>query len=149
MSRSDLALDAGLLEHLLHRDLGRRVADVGPTRRVQPHARVGPLHEQDLARVVADDGADGDLGRDVAGHALADSVEPLLEEVARLAPDLEVFLGRGTDVGRDLQHLLEPLPLVQALREAEAGARDARERFTPTQQLEREVLGSRGSRGAV
>ena len=52
-------------------------------------------------------------------------------------------------VGRHLQHLFEPLTLVQALREAEACARDARERFTPTQQLEREVLGSRGSRGAV
>ena len=61
--------------------------------------------------------------------------------------DLEVFLGRGPDVGRHLQHLFEPLPLVQALREAEAGARDARERFTPTQQLEREVLGSRGIAG--
>ena len=76
-------------------------------------------------------------------------LEPLLDEVARLAPDLEVVLGRGPHVGRDLQHLLEPLTLVQALREAEAGAGDARERLAPTQQLEREVLGSRGSRGAV
>ena len=68
----DLAVDAGLLAHLLHRHLGRRVADVGPARRVEPHARVGPLHEQDLAVVVADHRADGDLRRHVAGHAVAD-----------------------------------------------------------------------------
>ena len=34
--------------------------------------RVGPLHQQDLALVVADDRADRHLRRDVAGHAFAD-----------------------------------------------------------------------------
>ena len=43
-----LAHDAGLLGDLLHRHLGRRVADVGPPRRVQPDARVGALDEQQL-----------------------------------------------------------------------------------------------------
>ena len=47
-----LALDAGLLAHLLHRHLGRRVADVGPAGRVEPDAGVGPLHEQDPPLVV-------------------------------------------------------------------------------------------------
>ena len=96
--------------------------------------------------VVADDRGDRDLGRHVARHALADGAQPLLE-----AADVGFgFVDRGgPDVGRDLQHLLEALPLVEALREAEAGARDARQRLGPAQQLEREVLGSRGSRGAV
>jgi hypothetical protein len=80
-----LALDAGLLLDLLHRHLGRRVADVGPSGRVQPDARVGPLHEQQLAAVVADDGADRHLRGDVAGHAFADVLQPLLHEVVGLA----------------------------------------------------------------
>ena len=75
--RTRLALDAGLLAHLLHHDLGRRVADVGPAGRVEPDARVGPLHEQDLALVVADDRADRHLRGDVAGDALADLAHPL------------------------------------------------------------------------
>ena len=49
------ALDAGLLGDLLDGDLGRRVPDVGPPGRVQPDPRVGPLHEQQLTVVVADD----------------------------------------------------------------------------------------------
>ena len=47
--RDRLALDARLLEHFLHRDLRRRVADVGPADRVQPPSGVGALREQDLA----------------------------------------------------------------------------------------------------
>ena len=47
--------------------------DVGPAGRVEPDARVRPLDQQDLAGVVVDDRADRDLGRDVAGHALADN----------------------------------------------------------------------------
>ena len=90
-----LALDAGLLEHLLDRDLGRRVADVGPPGRVQPDARVGALHEQQLPVVVADDGADRDLRRDVAGHAVADRLQPLLHEVVLLALDLAGLLVDG------------------------------------------------------
>ena len=64
--RDRLHLDAGLLVDLLHRDLRRRVADVGVADRVQPHARVGALGEQELAALVADDGGDRDLRRDVA-----------------------------------------------------------------------------------
>ena len=55
-----------LLQDLLHRHLGRRVADVGPAGRVEPHARVGPLDQEYLAPVVADHRADGHLGGDVA-----------------------------------------------------------------------------------
>ena len=60
--------------HLLDRDLRRRVADVGPAGRVEPHAGVGPLHQQNLVLVVADDGADRDLRCDVPGDALADAL---------------------------------------------------------------------------
>jgi hypothetical protein len=60
------------------------------------------------------------------------------------ASHFEVFLGRGPHVGSDLEHLFEPLALVQALREAEAGARDAGERFAPAEQLLSEVLGTGG-----
>ena len=80
MQADHLALDAGLLVHLLHRHLGRRVADVGPAGRVQPDAGVGPLDQQDLALVVADHGADRHLRRDVAGHALADALQPLVDQ---------------------------------------------------------------------
>ena len=48
--RHDLDLDARLLVDLLDGHLGGRVADVGPPDGVQPHARVGPLGQQDLAR---------------------------------------------------------------------------------------------------
>ncbi len=126
-----LALDARLLVHLLHHDLRRRVADVGPARRVEPHARVGPLHEQDLAVVVADDGGDGDLRRDVAGDALADLAQPLVDDVA----GVEVEPGGHADVGGDREHLLEALLLVEALGEAEPGAGDAGQRLAPAQQV--------------
>ena len=59
--RDRLHLDAGLLVHLFHRDLRRRVPDVGVADRVQPHAGVGALGEQELALLVADDGGDRDL----------------------------------------------------------------------------------------
>ena len=140
-----LALDAGLLGDLLHRDLGRRVADVGPTGRVQPDARVGALHEQHLAAVVADDGADRDLRRHVAGHPLADALEPLLHEVIGLALERGVVLelDRGRlDVGGDVEHLLEALLLVEVLREAEAGAGDGGQRLAPSRQITR-VAGRR------
>ena len=74
--------DAGLLLHLLHDDLGRRVADVAPPGRVEPDARVGALNQQQLALVVADGGTDGHLGRDVARDTLADGVHPLLHQPA-------------------------------------------------------------------
>ena len=126
-----LALDPGLLEHFLHRDLRRRVPDVGPADRVQPPTGVGALGEQDLLALVAHDRRDRDLRGDVAGDAFADRVQPLLEEHVALG-----LVDRGgADVGRDLQHLLEPLALVEALREAEAGARDARERLGPSEQV--------------
>ena len=88
------AVDPGLLGDLLDRHLGRRVADVGPSRRVQPDPGVGALHEQDLAGVVADHGADRDLGRHVPGHALAGVGQPLLHEVVGLALDLDQLVGQ-------------------------------------------------------
>ena len=106
---------------LLDRDLGRRVADVGPPGRIQPDAAVGALHEQDLAGLVAHDRADRDLRRHVAGHTLADRLHPLLHEVVLFAAHLQRVVGRGLDVGGDVQHLFEALPFVQALGEAEAG----------------------------
>src|SRR5690242_21540693 len=42
-----LAQDARLLFDLLHRHLGRRVADVGPAGRVEPDLRVGSLHRSE------------------------------------------------------------------------------------------------------
>ena len=112
----DLALDAGLLAHLLDRHLAGRVADVGPARRVQPDARVGPLHQQDLAPVVAHHRAHRDLRRLVAGHAVADRAHPLVHQ----GVGLEVAAGGHPHVGGHRQHLLEPLALVQALGEARA-----------------------------
>ena len=120
-----------LLLDLLHRHLCRGVSDVGPARGVQPHAEVGPLDEQDLALVVADDGADGDLRCDVAGHALAYRLQPLLDEDL----GLQLVAGRHPDVGGHLQHLLEPLTLVEALGEPEPGPGDGRQRLAPAQQV--------------
>ena len=79
--------------HLLHRDLAGRVADVGPAGGVQPDAAVGPLDQQDLLVVVVDDRADGHLGRDVAGDAVAHALHPLVDEV--LGVELLVGLRRG------------------------------------------------------
>ena len=133
-----LALDAGLLGDLLDGHLGRRVADVGPAGRVQPDPRVGALHEEDLAVVVADDGADRHLRRDVAGHADADRLHPLLDEVGVLATFLgrqQHLVGGHLDVGGDPQHLLEALPLVQVLGEPEPGAGDRRQRLAPAHEV--------------
>ncbi len=141
--RQHLDLDARLLEHLLDRHLGRRVPDVGPADGVEPDAGVGALGEEDLARVVAHHGRDRDLRGDVARDALADRGEPLLEERVGFG----LFERAGADVGRDLENLLEALALVQALREAEAGACDARERLGPPQQIrQRRRRGSARSR---
>jgi hypothetical protein len=66
---------------------GRRVADVGPASRVQPdQPQSAALHEQDLTRRVADDGADRDLRRDVAGTP-SPTLPPLLHEMVGLAFD--------------------------------------------------------------
>ena len=83
--------------------------------------------------LVADDGRDRDLRRDVAGDAFADGAQPLVEQHVGLG----LFDRGGADVGGDLQHLVEALPLVEALREAETGARDARQRLGPAEQLRR------------
>ena len=144
-----LALDAGLLVDFLHRHLGRRVAHVGPTRRIQPDSGVFALHQQQLAVVVADHGADRHLGGDVARHADSDRLHPLLDEVVLLALDLERFqfvvaqrapehlVGGGLDVGGHVEHLFEPLALVQALGEAEPGPGDRGERLTPADEIPR------------
>ena len=130
--RLHLDLDARLLVDLLHRDLGRRVADVGPADRVEPHPRVGPLGEQDLRVGVGDDRRDRDLRGDVPGDALADRRQPLVEQRVGLG----LLDRRGPDVGRDLEHLLEALLLVEALGEAEPGAGDGRQRLGPTQEVD-------------
>ncbi len=132
------AQDPGLLGHLFHRDLGRRVADVGPPGRVQPDPRVGALDEEQLAAFVADDGADRDLGRHVAGHAFADALEPFLHEMIGLALERGVVLelDRGRlDVGRDVEHLLEALLLVEVLREPETGSCDRGQRLAPSSKI--------------
>ena len=134
-----LALDAGLLPHLLERDLDRRVADVGPAGRVEPDAGVGPLDQEQATLVVADDGPHGHLRGDVAGHALAHRLEPLLDEVVLLPPHLQRVVGRGLDVGGHLQDLLVALPLVEALGEAEPGPGDAGQRLAPADEVPGEV----------
>ena len=127
----DLALDAGLLEHLLDRDLRRRIADVGPPRRIEPVPGIGPLDQQDLPTVVAHDCADRDLRRDVARHPRAHRLQPLRPQLGRR----QVVTGRMAHVRGDVQHLFETFPLVLALREPEAGSGDARQRLAPTNQL--------------
>ena len=56
-------LEARLFEDLFHDDLGRGVADVAPTRRIEPEARVGALDQEQFALLVGDRRADGDFGR--------------------------------------------------------------------------------------
>ena len=145
MRRTGSAIDAGLLLHLLHHDLGRRVAHVAPAGRVEPDARVGALNQQQLALVVADGGTDRDLGGDVARDALADGVHPLLHQSTGVVGVLVLAVGLGADVRRHLQDLLEALLLVEALGEAEPCAGDAREGLAPAQQrLEGDVaIGTR------
>ncbi len=125
------ALDPGLLVHLFHRHLGRRVAHVGPSGWIQPDARVLALHQQDLTIVVANDRSDGHLGRDVSRHTFTDRLQPLLHEMVGLAlhGDGLVFefagscdlVRSGLDVGRDVQDLLVALTLVQVLGETHPG----------------------------
>src|SRR5581483_11669117 len=129
-----LDLDAGLLLDLFDDHFGGRVPDVAPAGRIEPDARVGPLDEQQLTLVVADGGADRDLGGDVPRDTLADGGHPLLDQpvgVALVAADL---VGLGPDVGRHLQDLLEALLLVEALGETEAGPGNARKALAPSQQ---------------
>ena len=117
--------------HFLHRDLGRRVADIGPPRRVEPDTRVGPLHEQDLVLLVPDDRGNADLRGDVAGHSFTDLSEPLLDLVLGVV----VAAGGVRDVRGHGQDLFEPLAFVQALCEPEASTGDARQRFAPTDEV--------------
>ena len=142
-----LAVDAGLLADLFHRHLGGRVADVGPTGGIQPDAGVLALHQQDLARIVADDRSDGDFRRHVPGHPLADRLQPLLHEVIglalhgdRLAFDFTRQIGfdrRRFDVGGDVEHLFVALALVQVLGEPHTGAGDRSQRLAPSRQFAR------------
>ena len=107
------------------------VPDIGPTGRIEPGPAVGPLHEQDLARVVVDDSTDGRLGRDVAGNAVADELHPLAHDVVgRVQP-----FGRSPDLARHCEYFFESLALVQALREPQPRASDGRQRLTPAQQV--------------
>ena len=130
--RHRLALDAGLLVDLLDRDLAGRVADVGVAHGVEPHPGVGSLGEQQLTLVVGDDGRDRHLRRDVALHAPPDAEHPFLEQRVGLG-----LLDRhGPDVGRDLEHLLEALLLVEALGEAHARAGDGGEGLGPPEQVD-------------
>ena len=92
-----------------------RVADVGPPGRVEPHAGVGPLDQQDLALVVADHGADRHLRGLVAGHARG---RPTSSTRATSVVGVVGAAGGDPHVGGDGQHLLEALLLVEALGEA-------------------------------
>src|SRR3546814_18488751 len=64
------------------------------------------------------------LGRDVARHALAHALHPLVDVVLGVEP--LVGLGRRPADAGDSQDLVEPPTLVQALREAEAGRSEER-----------------------
>src|SRR5258708_25264915 len=46
--------DPGFFLHLLDHYFGGRIAHIGPTGWVQPHARISPLNEQKLTLLVAD-----------------------------------------------------------------------------------------------
>jgi hypothetical protein len=127
--------------HLLLGDLGRRVADVGPPGGVEPHPRVGPLDEEDLALVVADDRTDGHLRGLVAGHPVPDRRHPLVHQ----GVGLEVAARGHPDVGGHLEDLLVALALVEVVGEAEPGAGDAGERLAPAD----EVLGVRARARSV
>ncbi len=75
--------------------------------------------------------AHGDLGGDVAGHALTDGAQPFLDELLGVL-DTRRALGRGhPDVGGHAQDLFEALALVEALGEAEPGAGDGGQALAP------------------
>ena len=94
---------------------------------------VGPLHQQQLTLVVADDGADGDLRRDVAGDPAPDRLHPFGHDLLVLG----LFDRSHADVGRDGQHLFEPLLLVPVVGEGQTGPADAGEGLAPSEQLTR------------
>ncbi len=130
--RHRLHLDAGLLVDLLDGDLARRVADIGVAHGIQPHPGIGALGEEELAALVPDDRRHRHLGGHVALHALTHGGQPLVEERV----GLRLLDGGGTDVGRDLEHLLEALLLVEALGEPETGAGDGGERLRPAEEID-------------
>ena len=130
--RNRLALDARLLEDLFHRDLTGRVPHIGVADRVEPHSGVGALGEEQFAPLVADDRRDRDLRRHVALDALAHARQPLVVERFAFG-----FLDRDVaDVGRDLEDLLEPFLLVQALGEPEPGPGDGGEGLRPAEEID-------------
>ena len=144
-SRTRLALDAGLLRDLLHRHLGRRVADVGPARRVQPDARVGALHEQHLAVVVADDRrrSPPSASRSRARPRRRTPATPARSgPVSRPRPrvGLDRLVGRGLDVGRDVAAPPRSAPARTGSRVNPSPVRAMRgQRLAPAQQVAGEV----------
>ncbi len=136
-----LDLDPGLLTDFLDGDLGSGVPDVGPAGRIQPDSGVAALDEEDLPLLVADDRSYGDLGRDVSRNARADCAEPLMDIScgvfvrARLTV-VDQTTGSGSpDLASDVQYLLETLPFVEALREAEPSPGDCSQRLTPPHEV--------------
>ena len=130
-----LALNARLLSNLLDHHLGRRVADVSPTRRVEPEPGVGPLHEQQFAVVVADHRADGHLGGDVSRHPPAHGVHPLVDQSRRRHLPTGQGVCPGPDLGRHVEDLLVAFPLVERLSEPEAGTGRTGQSLGPPQQV--------------
>ena len=66
-----------------------------------------------------------------------------------LAADLQRVERGSLDVAGDVQHLLEALPLVQALGEPETRPGDGRERLAPAHQIPGEVSGSDLAHGST
>jgi len=131
-----LAPDARLLQDLLDHHLGGRIAHVGPTGRVEPDAGVGPLHHQELAGVVAHDRPDGHLRRHVAGHPTPHRTQPVPEQGVHVEGPAGEGVGPDPDLRRHLEDLLVALPLVERLREAEAGPGRAGEGLGPAQEVQ-------------
>src|SRR5690606_34527742 len=92
---------------------------------------VFPLDEQQLAVVVVHHRTDGRLRRDVTGDALAHVLHPLVDQFV----GYQLAAGRGADLGRDGEDLLEALTLIEVVGETETRPRDGREGFAPPQQV--------------
>ena len=130
------ALDASFLVNLFDRHLGRRVADVGPTRWVEPVPGVRALYEKYLAPIVPDHRTDRHFRGDITRHPQSDALHPFRPQLLQgTVSGCTLRSDRHAHVGRDVEDFLVTLALVLALGEAESGAGDAGEALAPAEHV--------------